>query len=84
MYFADAILGFYVPASRGFVVVPGYEGYDTICSPVAQLVEHRAFVWEARVSTLAPRDNWGVSAAFCSYTRKWLDLQVFSDKDYKP
>ena len=27
-------------------------------------------------------NNWVESAAFVNYTRKWLDFQDFSDKDY--
>ena len=37
-----------------------------------------------RTNTQGLKNNWVESAAFVNYIGKWLDFQVFSDKDYKP
>ena len=52
------------------------------------LVEHRAVMREVVNSTPAGPtlmvNNWVESAAFVIKISKWLDFQVFSDKDDKP
>ena len=54
---------------------------------LAQLVERRTAVREVEGSSPRPdqhsgsSNNWGERAAFVII---WLDVQVFSDKDYKP
>ena len=57
--------------------------------PVAQLVEHRDVKRET-VSSTAAGPSLRVlkqvrrKGCLCNYISKWLDFQVFSDKDYKP
>ena len=58
-------------------------------APVAQLAEHRAAMREVVSSTPAGPTlkvlKWlRTKCCLCNYIRKWLDFQVFSDKDYKP
>ena len=48
--------------------------------PVAQLVDHRVVVREVVSSTLAGPT---LRVCLCNYISKWLDFQVFPDKDYK-
>ena len=58
-------------------------------APLAQLVELRAVMREVvswtpagpilRVLKLLSR-----KCSLCNYISKWLDFQVFSDRDYKP
>ena len=58
---------------------------------LAKLVEHQTVVWEVKGSSSRPdqysgsQNNWG-EALYClyNYICKWLDIQVYSDKDYKP
>ena len=56
---------------------------------VAQMVEHRAVMREV-VSSTPGRPSLRVlkelsrKCCLCNYISKWLDFQVFSDKDYKP
>ena len=55
---------------------------------VAQLVEHRAVMREVVSSTPAGPILRVLKlrrmCCLCNYICKWLDFQVFSDKDYKP
>ena len=62
-------------------------GFHT--QPVAQLVEHRVVVREVVSSTpagptLRVFKHLRRKSCLCNYISKWLDFQVFSDKDYKP
>ena len=55
----------------------------------SKLVEHRAAMREVGSSTLIGPTLRVLKllrrkCCLCNYTRKWLDFQVFSDKDYKP
>ena len=55
------------------------------CAPVAQLVEHRTVTQEVVSSTPAGHRVFLRRKCFlCNYICKWLDFQVFSDKDDKP
>ena len=53
-----------------------------------RLVEHRVVVREVVTSTPAGHsgywNNWVEKCCLCNYISKWLDFQVFSDKDNKP
>jgi len=51
---------------------------------VAQSVEHRAAMQEVMSSTPAGPTLRVLKRCPCNYIHKWLDFQVFSDKDYKP
>ena len=56
---------------------------------MAQLVEHRVVVREVVSSTpagptLRVLKQLRRKCCLCNYISKWLDFQVFSDKDYKP
>ena len=51
---------------------------------MAQLVELQVVTREVVSSTPAGPQDIEISATFRNYIRKWLDFQVFSDKDYKP
>ena len=58
-------------------------------TPVAQLIEHRSVTREVVSSTpvgptLRVLKYLSRKCCFCNYISKWLDFQVFSDKDYKP
>ena len=54
--------------------------------PVAQLVEHRVVMREVESSThsiLRVLKELSRKCCLCNYVSKWLDCQVFSDKNYK-
>ena len=58
-------------------------------APVAQLVEDRAVTREVVSSTpagptLRVLKELSRKCCLCNYISKWLDFQVFSEKDYKP
>ena len=53
--------------------------------PVAQLVEHRAAMWELVSSTPARGERIKRrKCCLCNDICKWLDSLVFLDKDDKP
>ena len=63
--------------------------WEPIDLPVAQSVEHRAAMREVVSSTpagptLRVLKQLRRKCCLCNYIYDWLDLQVFSDKDYKP
>ena len=60
-----------------------------IRAPVAQLIEHQVVTREVMSSTPAGPTLRVLKllrrkCCLCNYISKWLDFQVFSDKDYKP
>ena len=72
-----------------FLLEEQYYGDPVTCAPVAQLAEHRAAMWEVMSSTPAGPTLRVLKllrrkCCLCNDIRKWLDFQVFSDKDYKP
>ena len=51
-------------------------------TPLAQLVEHREFNSDqTNTQGLKITEE---KVLLCNYISKWLDFEVFSDKDYKP
>ena len=60
-----------------------------VANRLARLVEHWVVVWEVAGSNLSRTNTQGLKITeddvlLCNDTCKWLDVQVFSDKDYKP